>query len=465
MLEIKLIFIYNNLKDNLMKKILILFASILMCVNFSACKEHTHSFEDWKVLFENTCIQRETLVRECYDCGYKETKFGKPKSSHNYLKQVINPTENSKGYTLNVCDCGDSYLSNFTYLISFESISNNSNVSNLPILSPIIYSENQAFLGVEDTQTLKVINYKFESNNENLYVGDTFTKSCKVIVTWQSINNAENNLTPQELQRLNNLNLILQQIEKLEEISKQYNIDFNSTNDPTVRALQYIRQIRYSTSAWNNVGGTLESNFNEYVLQNQGSANLTSLQSLDTFFSIKSGEEIDFVHLIAILNSALKNGVSNNLYNDLAGWGGDLCQLVSVNLKTSSSTENALYEEAKSYLETESAFSPQDSRADLDALNIAKIFSEQQIKSLSTAIREYYLQATTQSRKLEFLKNAFSITSLNNTNEDQLAQVLKTRVESNMLLNIWCMTNNVNFSEDSSKFIAAYKAFANLLLN
>ncbi len=73
-----------------------------------AVTPHTHSFSDWNVIKEATCIEYGRKQRSC-DCGASEIDVIVP-SDHSYVSVVIKPDQIDFGYTEHKCSvCGYSY--------------------------------------------------------------------------------------------------------------------------------------------------------------------------------------------------------------------------------------------------------------------------------------------------------------------------------------------------------------------
>lgn len=78
-----------------------------------------HTYGEWTVTLEPTCTEAGSKEKVCSVCD--ETAEGHviteaiPASGHTYDSEIIAPTYDEGGYTLNTCSvCGDSYKDNFT---------------------------------------------------------------------------------------------------------------------------------------------------------------------------------------------------------------------------------------------------------------------------------------------------------------------------------------------------------------
>lgn len=74
---------------------------------------HVHAWSDWEITVESTCTLSGEESRSC-PCGEQETRSLELKD-HNYIPAVTDPTCLTKGYTTYTCDCGDSYVDNYTF--------------------------------------------------------------------------------------------------------------------------------------------------------------------------------------------------------------------------------------------------------------------------------------------------------------------------------------------------------------
>ena len=208
------------------------------------------------------------------------------------------------------------------------------------------------------------------------------------------------------------------------------------------------------------MGGTIESDFEKFVAYNN--SNLKSLQNIEYIYNPFSKEKIDFIHLIAIINVISKGGINNTLSNDMAGWGGDLCQL-ALELKNTGLTGTELQEKANQLFGAEvSTFSSQDLLADLDAVNIANIYLNNQNKSISQSIKEYYRSVNTDKRKADVIKATFSEFKNQDTlkSTEEITSLIITRLSKNSLISIWCSRNGISIKNNAEIFNSCAIAFA-----
>lgn len=264
---------------------------------------------------------------------------------------------------------------------------------------------------------------------------------------------APNNSNEEELSaEQKSFNLILEKVNELEILSTAYN-----SENSTLRALIYIRSDRYNTSRWQMIGGQGDAEFDAYVLQNQ-TKSVSELKTLPSFVLPKTKEESDFVHMFATLNVLYAQ--EGSAMHDLAGWGGDLCQL-AVDAKNSKKSGQELKKYVESIFNSETGgFNNQDVCADLDAVNMAVLLKQN--NSITTSLREYSNSLNSEERKADFVQNVFgSEYSL----QEQLKQDMLSRVQSNLLLNLWGQQNGLNLTDDSNILELCCGVFATYLLN
>ena len=340
-------------------------------------------------------------------------------------------------------------------------------------MEPIIVSQGSVFNEVDNVGDYNVTEYRSYLTNDfytNMYPGHIISNSCTITLVWK--NTSDISPTQAELDFIDLIN----KIEMLENISKQYNVDKNSTKDPYVRALQYIRQSRYGSMQWTLVAGSVENDFSQYVTDHQIGYTLSELQTLNTFTNIKSGKDIDFVHMMATLNTILKSGSISSTASDLAGWGGDICQFAK-ELKDSGKIGDELTTYAiEKFNSTSSTFSSSDLNADIDAINIASIYySLSENKSISNAIKLYYNSFTTKNQKVYLLLNTFTNAINSKTGEISITKTkfineINERITSNWYLTTWCSSNDLIIDDsvennDIEQLDASINAFVSYLID
>ena len=264
-----------------------------------------------------------------------------------------------------------------------------------------------------------------------------------------------NLINPDETIKQIELQNIINDINRLEVISKNYNVE--NFND---RVLIYIRCKRYSTNQWNLLGGTLETDFESYVTTNQNGIDLSYLQTKEFFVDPITMKNIDFIHMFATMNLQLKN----EMYGDLGGFGGDICQLVSDLSILDIDNENDLINEAKTKFNGISSFGYEDVLADIDAVNIINVYNDLQNdkKLISKSIETYYSNLSQKKRLSSFSNYLFGNTNL--SAEDKCENVLN-RLKSNILITKLCQTYNIDFEQNEKEFNICINLFVNYITN
>ena len=115
------------------------------------------------------------------------------------------------------------------------------------------------------------------------------------------------------------LEKIVTDIRVLESISKNYN-----ENEFCKRTLIYVRSEKYASEYWNALGGTLESDFKNFITNQSKGNGLSYLQTKEFYKDVVTKQNIDFLHCFATMNLE----IINSTLGDLGGFGGDICQLV-----------------------------------------------------------------------------------------------------------------------------------------
>jgi len=330
--------------------------------------------------------------------------------------------------------------------ITYKHISEEgSEILNLPSASTQIVVKNSVFEGFNAVTGLRPVEYRiYESNTEfkNLYLNQTLTEDTTIVVVWQ-----DEEINKQKYQ---NFDYLIKQIERLEEISQKYNEENNSTKNATLRAMQYIKQKRYDGFAWTILAGNLETDFNAYVLNNQPKgANVDGLPNQGNIVDPKTNKEIDFVHLAAVINVLLNSKSEGKVNGDLASWGGDLCQL-AIELKQTGLSGDDLQKKAYELFNGKnSSFSSSDLLADIDAYNILNLQSSLNSNSLSETIKQYYLLGNSNLRNTNYIKLVFPDLDMQGGKskvKNDFKAMLKSRLNSNLLINIWCSTQGERYS-------------------
>ena len=105
-----------------MKKILSIFLCVLLSISLIACAsgetQHIHSYSEWTIKKESSCVTEGIKSRDCGDCGFVEYA-SIPMSAHKYDSGeiVLHATPIKQGlinYTCTTIDCTYSYMENYT---------------------------------------------------------------------------------------------------------------------------------------------------------------------------------------------------------------------------------------------------------------------------------------------------------------------------------------------------------------
>lgn len=367
---------------------------------------------------------------------------------HIYESKTILPTQTDIGYTRHLCNCGEFYDDNFTCLLTFQSTSANTNISqsNLPQIQSKIVAKNSNLEAIANTSDFKVSKYIGAT------VGQKVTKSMTITIVWDNFSQAEKDCIS-----------IANKINDLCSISYKYN-----PSKYFLRASQYLRTTKYSSNVWNIMAGTMESDFVEYVTQNQGDKNVSSLRTITEMISPVSNQKLDFIHMFAVINS-IENFKSNNQNttisqvlnsnaSDLSGWLGDICTLVKEIVDLGAIDDEIQKLANQKFNSSNSTFGSEDLIADIDAVNIMKNYYSSSIKTFANVFQDYYFSTTSQQRKSLFVSNVFEKTY---TSATALANDIISRLHSNFLAQYFCSTLGINFTDHSAQFNAVAMAFAN----
>ena len=197
-------------------------------------------------------------------------------------------------------------------------------------------------------------------------------------------------------------NNVLAKVYKLEELSYQYNKEGYQK-----RVLNYIRSESYDDEIWDYLAGDVDEGFVTYVKENQGTLNLESLTS-PMYLTIPGAEyTVDFVHMVATMDALAYSGDSMSW--DLAGWAGDLYQLI-FEFKDTALEGAELVEKIKelNFYENYGTFGTYDVNADVDAVNIMGIYNRAEEKSIYLTLKNYFDNASSIQRIDNFKTSTFA---------------------------------------------------------
>ncbi len=254
----------------------------------------------------------------------------------------------------------------------------------------------------------------------------------------------------------------LEQLEKLANDYKQENPD--NTDTASLLVAKYLRSgnENYQSTDWNMLAGYPDEGFETYVLEN-GEDGLADFRSNATVIDPGTGNEIEFSHLIASVNLAIRQAQMESEveepYVDYGSWGGDLLQLCR-EIKNEGIDSSSWKEEMVTRIGDEnSSFNRNDLYADLDACNMKDFFEENM--SLSQAFYRYYydiLEKSETTRYQYFYENHFEGVS----GEEELAQRMQSifQDEESLIPQVLISTENLDATEDAYLISTACEALA-----
>ncbi|MFQ6724429.1 MAG: hypothetical protein ACLRFE_03770 [Clostridia bacterium] len=425
-----------------------------------------HDYSSVTILREASCTKYEILQYDCIHCHTLKIEKGTDATGHNYTNIVtVDPTTTSMGYIIYSCECGEYYTTNQTCLITYKSIDEYGETDPLfPNPENQVVLKNTLFTSLPATVDYIPIEYrvyetplKFKIIKQN----DLIDNSLTITIVWQR----------------SDFGNMLHLVKKLEDYAKLYN-----SSKAQLYTMQYIRTLNsgYKSSAWNIVAGTADADFATW-LNNKDATLVNELKALKSFTLISTGEQVDFRHMVAIVNTLSYSlpfpywlAISETERRDLVSWGGDLCQLIQ-QLKGKNLSGDALQAEADRLLgaSSDSSFGDQDLYADLDAFGIYEIYKAQSTKSISEAIKSYYENVDTPNyRKKVAMRILFKDycnadgTPKETLNQNDFINYVCNLIFNNGLLEEWCNQNGVTISSTSDKELkASATAFVKYLIN
>ena len=256
---------------------------------------------------------------------------------------------------------------------------------------------------------------------------------------------------------------VIDKLNKLETLAQTYITQNNLDCTKKYLALNYIRSGKssYCTTTWNSILGSINSNFINYVQNNEGEDNITSLRSTQTLLEPYKNNEIDFMHLIAVMSFADKCGINVNA-TDLGGFGGDIAQL-TLDIKDVEDKSSATYAIAlEKFCDKNSGFSYEDYCADIAAINIVADIKNNNALSLGDAIKNYYYA----NHDTSFATRRFiSLLYIPAIDIETAENYLISRLERNTYITIWLNQNGAPITNYSTHFESCVRVFVNLMRN
>lgn len=410
-----------------------------------------------------------------------------PEHQHSYQTSVVNPTKTAKGYTLHSCLCGDSYKTDYTYLISFKSIIEQDASVALPQIANQTYTQDQSkFAGIsnyyyDDVFAIKEYRVNGQKITANNY---SFSNSTEVTIVWELVN-----LEPATPPVQSNYQTILSVVEEVERLSIAFGDEQSSNVDAQLRTMQYFRTIKYGTTsneqisgAWNLICGTIEPDFANYVETNINPNLKLSLQqikngTLENLINPNTNEEVDFIHMMGVMNAIKTNYfipylITEGQASEITGWAGDICDLVK---QLKNYTGEQLITKANELFNggLDSSFSRFDLAADIDAVLIMNYFNNSStLPSISNAMRSYYEHVQPELEQQNEKLSMFTRLILGEVDDGSaLKNAVKNKVQNNIFITgIPSVVEGLNetygisFENNAEQFNIVYELFAKFLL-
>ena len=221
----------------------------------------------------------------------------------------------------------------------------------------------------------------------------------------------------------------------LEELAFEYARQ-NPGKDPLALVIKYIRTgvDRYNSGSWGIMAGSEDEGFAKFVKNTENELNaqlqengeeplkITGLKNINGF-KIPNGNSVDFGHMFGAMDITYHNTGSEN-HADVAGWAGDLVDLVSLSdffgYGNSTNMEERIeysneyffkssgyYYLPQAYLYNEGSFSEADVYADLDAYYVMETLYDTEYNPgvLAQICTEYFTEDLTEENRASFFLN------------------------------------------------------------
>jgi hypothetical protein len=215
---------------------------------------------------------------------------------------------------------------------------------------------------------------------------------------------------------------------------------------------------RYTGTAWKALAGA-EDEFYAYVKKAKGNKCASFLRSVEYYYDPVSGEQIDFIHMIASLNVYLENELMYSLYpqiGDIGGWAGDCIQLACEGKKYKISAKR-LNDFFNDRIGKEGSFGGGDILADIDALNIYMLLKDK--GEFANAFKYYYNTLRKTNRYQLFVQNRFhGATSL----KEMKQEIQKVLTKKSYLMSLvldregLILVNDNRYLEEAGDCFASY---------
>ena len=261
-------------------------------------------------------------------------------------------------------------------------------------------------------------------------------------------------------------------LRKLESYIKQYKTEKKSSVSLTHLILSYIREGKYTGSAWSIAAGRAPNDLAQYITKLDTDKNTkAALCRGYGEIELPSKEKMDFVHLFATMNGIDYGKSYTDKYSALVGWGGDTAQLAQDLKKYNGTTVDQLLVQANHLIGIKGQFGAADLITDLDAPIILE--KKKDDTTFANIIEEYYKGDEWKNRVPKFVKLTFPTATdktklrqviFDRYNKDEYIQILECRyglrVEGRIL---GCYSPHAVYAKYKNHQKAAIYAFADYL--
>ena len=219
-------------------------------------------------------------------------------------------------------------------------------------------------------------------------------------------------------------------LRKLESYIKQYKTEKKSSVSLNHLILSYIREGKYTGSAWSIAAGSAPKDLVEYIakLDTEKNTNVALCRGYGEI-ELPSKEKMDFVHLFAAMNGIDYSKSFTDKYSALVGWGGDTAQLAQ-DLKKYNGTLDQLLVQANHLIGIKGQFGAGDLISDLDAPIILEKKTDD--TTFANIIEDYYKGEEWKNRVPKFVKLTFPTA----TDKTKLRQVIFDRYNKDEYIQI-----------------------------
>lgn len=203
------------------------------------------------------------------------------------------------------------------------------------------------------------------------------------------------------------LDAALEQTRRIQQLAGEYAAQPEGAAEPLMLTVNYIRAQRYTGFTWDMILGRADEGFAAWV--GERAPELAALQSVRNV-ALPSGEEVDFVHLVAGAGATYKRVPA------VCTWGGDCIQLAG-SIQGAGPDEAACMKLLAPYFaaadENASLLPRSDWLADLDGVNIGGGLAAG--SDLAGAIETYYASITDAGRARQFVASQFGAADTGDT--------------------------------------------------